>query len=184
MRVTGGELRGRRFKGPGRLPVRPSEDRVREAVFSILGDRVAGSTALDLFAGVGSYGIEALSRGAARAVFVESNRKIAAILHANLEHLGLATRSRVVVQDVFRALKSLGKEPARFDLVFADPPYDRDLANSVLTWLSGSVILTREVEVIVEHGPGEVIASRYGSLAARFEKKYGSTKVRGFTVSP
>lgn len=184
MRITGGELRGRRFKGPGRLPVRPSEDRVREAVFSILGDRVAGSTVLDLFAGVGSYGIEALSRGAARAVFVDSNRKIAGILRANLEHLGLTGRSRVIARDVFRALKFLGKESARFDLVFADPPYDRDLANSILTWLSGSVILTREVDVIVEHGPQESIASRYGNLAVRFEKKYGATKVRGFAASP
>lgn len=183
MRITGGELRGRRFNGPGKLPVRPSVDRTREAVFSILGGRVSGSTVLDLFAGVGCYGIEALSRGAERAVFVESHPKVAAVLTTNLEKLGLTERSRTLVQDIFRALEILGKESSRFDLVFIDPPYDRNLVNPVLTWLAGSVILTREVEIIVEHGPREPIASRCGSLATRFEKAYGATHIRGLSAT-
>ena len=121
MRVTGGELGGRRLRVPA-SGVRPSADRVRESLFAWLGD-LEGVRALDLYAGSGALGIEALSRGAATAVFVDVAAPSLAALRRNLADLGLRERTRDVRGDVVRALRRLARERARFDLVFADPPY-------------------------------------------------------------
>lgn len=119
MRVIAGSAKGRRL---GRVPdgTRPMLDRAKEGLFSSLGDRVLGAEVLDLFAGTGSLGIEALSRGAAHATFVEQGKEAAKVIRANLEHTGLADRS-----EVFQArVESFLKRPARpADLVFLDPPY-------------------------------------------------------------
>lgn len=117
MRVVAGELRGRGIAGPGRgKTVRPTADRVREALFSILGD-VSGARVLDLFCGTGALGIEALSRGAGRAALVDLEIELA---QRNLQALGLEERCEVVRSDV---LRFLGRPSDRFDLVFCDPPY-------------------------------------------------------------
>jgi 16S rRNA (guanine966-N2)-methyltransferase len=119
MRIIAGTLRGRRFEAPEGVSTRPMLDRVREALFSTAGDWIEGARVLDLFAGSGSLGMEALSRGAARARFVERDRRAAAVLRANLAELGLKERSELVLGD--------GLDPARWsrpaDLVFLDPPY-------------------------------------------------------------
>jgi 16S rRNA (guanine966-N2)-methyltransferase len=119
MRIIAGELKGRRLRMPGGAPTRPTADRVREALFSMLAD-VSGAHVLDLFAGSGALGIEALSRGAAAAVFVESDARAAATIRANLESLGL--EGTVVRRDVARFLSDPSREA--YDLVFCDPPYD------------------------------------------------------------
>ncbi|MDD5223364.1 MAG: 16S rRNA (guanine(966)-N(2))-methyltransferase RsmD [bacterium] len=183
MRVIGGELSGRRFSGPGKLPVRPTGDNVRESLFGVLGRTVEDKTVLDLFAGVGSLGIEALSRGAREAVFVEADPRAARIIRGNLEILGLSGRARVLVLEVVRALRKLEREEGRFDLVFLDPPYEQDLAGPVLTWLSRSVILRSEGIVIFEHGAREKIQPRYGSLERGWEKRYGSKMISEFNRS-
>lgn len=128
LRVTGGRLVRRRFAVPGeadRGAVRPTSDRVREALFSSLGsvldEGFFGLEVLDAWAGSGALGIEALSRGAARATFIEKSRRVSATLSRNLRELGLTADSEVMVADVGRALERLGEE--RFDLVLADPPY-------------------------------------------------------------
>ena len=123
IRVVGGELRGRRLRVPDR-GVRPTSERAREAVFDILGPaRVQGSRVLDLYAGSGALGIEALSRGATFADFAEGNRAVARSLEENLGTLKLAARSRVHVTDLDRAvLPAAGP----WDIVFLDPPYDGD----------------------------------------------------------
>ncbi len=180
MRVIGGELSGRRFSGPGKLPVRPTGDNVRESLFGILGRAVEDKMVLDLFAGVGSLGIEALSRGARAAVFVEAEPRTARIIRENLETLGLSGRARILILPVTRALRKLEKEGGRFDLVFLDPPYEQGLAEPVLTWLSCSVILSPDGVVILEHGAREKIKPRYDSLARGWEKRYGSKMISGF----
>ncbi|CAN5126070.1 16S rRNA (guanine(966)-N(2))-methyltransferase RsmD [soil metagenome] len=120
MRIIAGSAGGVPLKVP-KLVTRPTSDRVREAVFSILGTRVAGACVLDLFAGSGALGIEALSRGAAAATFVDSSRSACETVRANLAKAKLAGASKVICADVFRSLDRL--PPA--DLIFADPPYAR-----------------------------------------------------------
>lgn len=118
MRVVAGELRGRRLGSPPRKAgVRPTSDRVREALFSILADRVVEASVLDLFAGTGALSIEAISRGAERAVLVDDNPSLA---RSNIDALGLGDRCRLVGADVQRFLE---RERGRFDLIFCDPPY-------------------------------------------------------------
>ncbi|MFQ5513057.1 MAG: 16S rRNA (guanine(966)-N(2))-methyltransferase RsmD [Myxococcota bacterium] len=129
MRVVAGELRGRRLHGVGARSgggTRPTTDRAREGLFGWLAERVDAAAVLDLFAGTGALGIEALSRGAAHVVFVERSRSVARVLRLNVEELGVGERSRVMVRDVREALASLRRERAGFDLVLADPPYAED----------------------------------------------------------
>jgi 16S rRNA (guanine966-N2)-methyltransferase len=118
VRVVAGEFRGRRLAAPRGARTRPTADRVREALFSMLGD-VSGARVLDLYAGSGALGIEALSRGAGSAVFVERNARAAAVIERNLASLGL--EQKVVRDDAMRFLARAG---GTFDLVFCDPPYD------------------------------------------------------------
>jgi 16S rRNA (guanine966-N2)-methyltransferase len=118
VRVVAGEFRGRRLAAPRGMRTRPTADRVREALFSMLGD-VTGTRVLDLYAGSGALGIEALSRGAESAVFVEREARAAAVIERNLASLGLD--QPVVRQD---ALRFLARHEGTFDLVFCDPPYD------------------------------------------------------------
>lgn len=131
MRIISGKARGRKLKVP-KADVRPSTDRLREALFSILGASVDGARVLDLFAGSGSLGLEALSRGAASAVFVEAQRQVLPILKANLAQTGMA--GRIASSDVFDFLR---RETGTYDLAFADPPYlkrrgDRDFCSELL----------------------------------------------------
>lgn len=123
MRVCGGELRGRHIQtAPGR-DSRPTSERAREGLYSWLGPRVAGAQVLDLYAGTGALAIEALSRGALHATFVEREASASRVLGRNLRQLGLAPQTRMLAIDVGRALRRLRKEGARFELVLADPPY-------------------------------------------------------------
>jgi 16S rRNA (guanine966-N2)-methyltransferase len=123
MRVIGGRLGGRRLKAPRGKVTRPTSDRVREALFAMLGEP-EGATVLDLFAGAGALGIEALSRGAARAVFVERDPAAVKVLRENLEGLGLQPPDAVVRRsDALRALQSARAREETYDLVFIDPPY-------------------------------------------------------------
>ena len=122
MRVIGGEFRSRRLKSLSGAALRPTPDRLREALFSVLAPRIAGCTFLDAYAGCGAVGIEALSRGASRAVFIEKHRPAARVIEENLRALGAEDRSLVIRG---RALAHLGRSPA--GIVFLDPPYDLEL---------------------------------------------------------
>ena len=121
MRITGGEFCGRGITVPETGAIRPTQDRVREALFSILAPEIQGADFLDLFAGTGAVGIEALSRGARRAVFVESNRRHLAALGENLRSLGLVERAEVVAADAYRWIER--GAGTGFSVAFADPPY-------------------------------------------------------------
>ena len=125
MRVIGGEDAGRRLKSFKGRDIRPTPDRVREAVFAVLGDRVRDARVLDLFAGTGALGIEALSRGAREVVFVDSSAPAAALVRENLELVGKAERARVLRNAAHTAIR--GGLAGAFDLIFADPPYRIDL---------------------------------------------------------
>ena len=123
MRVIGGEYRGLRLRAPRGTGTRPPTGRVRESVFSALGEQVREADILDLYAGSGSFGIEALSRGGRSAVFVERSRSALAALRSNLELVGAEKVAAVISSSVERYLSEVAQDP-RFDIVFADPPWD------------------------------------------------------------
>ena len=154
MRITGGEFRSRPLKAPKGSLTRPTSDRVREALFSILGPRaVTGAKALDLYAGTGALGLEALSRGAEGVVFVERSKEAVAALHANVEALGVGGRARVLASSVERAAARLQPETESFDLVFVDPPY-ADVASGVVKGALESLfvpLLAARGMLVLEH---------------------------------
>ncbi|MEA2207853.1 MAG: rRNA (guanine966-N2)-methyltransferase [Solirubrobacteraceae bacterium] len=175
MRVIAGELGGRRLQAPRGRTTRPTSDRVREALFSMLGD-VAGAHALDLFAGSGALGIEALSRGAAEAVFVERNPLALRALRANLDSLGLAPpRASVLAGDALSALRSTRKAKETYDLLFIDPPYSqaRDWTAELSAALSP--LLRPQARVVVESDRRAPL--RLG-LELERERRYGDTSIR------
>ena len=152
MRVIGGHDRGRRLRAPRGLATRPTADRVRVTLFDVLGPAVAGARVLDLFAGTGAVGIEALSRGAARVVLVERDQSALRALRANLTALGAPrAAARVMAGDVLRLLPELGAQEGPFDLVFLDPPYATALAARTLEGLAATRICRAGTEVVVQH---------------------------------
>src|SRR5665811_625301 len=122
IRIVAGSHKGRRLRVPSGVAVRPTADRVREAVFSVLGD-LGGTTVLDLFAGSGALGLEALSRGSEHCTFVEQDREVAAVLRDNIASLGLGSRAEVFEAGYEAALRRLTQRGSRFELLFLDPPY-------------------------------------------------------------
>jgi 16S rRNA (guanine(966)-N(2))-methyltransferase RsmD len=176
MRIIGGADRGRRLKAPRGLRTRPTGDRVRVTLFDILGPAVAGTRVLDLFAGTGAVGIEALSRGAARAVFVERDRDALRALRANLAALGLGRdAARVVGADALAALPVLAASEAPFDLVFLDPPYAGDLASKVLAALAGTPLVHAGTEVVVQHFTRTPPRAPAGLVPRREPRRFGDT---------
>ena len=177
MRVIAGEFRSRRLLRPP-PGVRPTSDRVREALFGSLG-AVDGASVLDLYAGTGSLGIEALSRGAASAVFVDVSKRSVGVLKENLASLDLAARTRVMVLDTRVALRKLEEERRCFDLVFLDPPYGSVEVGEVVDTLAGAPILAGGGQVVVESATRETVVWNCG-LDLRFERSYGETRITRF----
>jgi 16S rRNA (guanine966-N2)-methyltransferase len=156
MRVIAGKFRSRRLRSLRGLDVRPTADRLRETLFNVLtaGNprALTGSVWLDLYAGTGAVGIEALSRGAAMVFFVESSPSAASLIAQNLRSLDSQTGFEILKQDVTRALQTLEREDFRADFVFIDPPYRLQSAyNETLLQLSKSKLLAREGVIVVEH---------------------------------
>jgi 16S rRNA (guanine966-N2)-methyltransferase len=172
MRVIAGDARGRRLSAPPGLATRPTLARVRESMFSRLSVRLDfdGLRVLDLFAGTGSLGIEALSRGAPHVTFIEAARPALTALRRNLDALGFAARGRVLKSEVLRGLEMLAAEGAQFDLVLLDPPYRKGWGDIVLTrlmelrLLSGGAWVATEVSRL-EAAPAALIGLDRVSLA-------------------
>jgi 16S rRNA (guanine(966)-N(2))-methyltransferase RsmD len=177
MRITGGALKGRRLHAPKSAAIRPMRDQVRAALFNILDDLVSGSHFLDLFAGTGSVGLEALSRGAVRAVFVDSSREAVQIIERNVLALGLRDRVTILQDDVFRALERLWRRGERFDLVFIGPPYRQNLAHHTLERLGELDLLSERAIVATEIFKKEHVEPRYGRLALFDERVYGDNLI-------
>ncbi len=182
MRITGGELRGRRLHVPKSSAIRPMRDQVRAALFSVLGELVKDSRFLDLFAGTGSVGLEALSRGAAFVVFVDSSREAIEIIRRNVLELGLRDRAVILQDDVFRALERLWRQGERFDLVFIGPPYGHDLAHQTLEKLSQLDVLSDDAVVVTEVFKKERVESRYGQLVLAQERTYGDNVLKFYRL--
>ena len=179
MRISGGQLGGRVVRVP-KNGVRPAQDRVREAVFSSLGEQIVGTRVLDLFAGSGAYGLEAWSRGAAAVCWVESDRQVVRVLQENIATLCGKTAPgvlRVVGQDVWLYLERGGY--GLFDLVIADPPYERDndeLPEKVLIGLEKATILRSGGLLVFEQDAKAAVVERSGWVLCR-NKAYGKSRV-------
>jgi 16S rRNA (guanine966-N2)-methyltransferase len=169
MRVVAGSARGRRLEGPTGAGTRPTTDRVRESVFNALGSRIDlnGARVLDLFAGTGALGIEALSRGAAEAVFVEADRNAASTIRRNLAVTGLASRGKVVTQRAEVWLRSSDTPPA-FDVAFCDPPYAFDGWDLLLGALSARLAVLESDRPLAAAGWAVVRERRYGTTFVTF----------------
>jgi len=176
VRVIAGRFGGRRLRVPA-SGVRPTSDRVREALFASLGE-LEGVRALDLFAGSGALGIEALSRGAATAVFAERSAAAAAVVRANLASLGAAARGRVLRGDATEVVRRLARAGERFELAFLDPPWsDPDEPERTLRALATSGILAPGATLVVETARGRALAEVAG-LVVVDERRYGDTVLR------
>jgi 16S rRNA (guanine966-N2)-methyltransferase len=171
MRVTGGTGRGRRLKVPAGSGVRPTSDKVKQALFNILGQNVAGLVFLDLYAGAGGIGIEALSRGAERVVFVDAAAGSIKAIRQNLEQSGFEDKAQIVQSDVEPFLK---KPTGPYDIVFLDPPYAVDMA-PLLVRVAGAGILKPDTVVIAEHFKKQPSPEGAGALKLIREARYGDT---------
>lgn len=182
MRIISGSLRGRRIEAPPGSLVRPTSDRVREAVFNILGQPAPATRVLDAFAGAGSLGLEALSRGANEAVFIDKSRTSIRCVKRNIEALAVGSRARVHCADSVALIKrwsertSAGTE-ARFGWIFLDPPYRSDAAERMLAVLGSSPLVTVDATVVVEHDRRNPPADRWGALIQTDRRRYGDTEV-------
>lgn len=175
MRVISGTAGRRRLKTPGGLKVRPTADRVKEALFNILGDRVPGSRFLDLFAGTGNVGIEALSRSAAVAVFVEKDIRNIRIIKENTRITGLERQAKLLCKDVLGAINFLGSQGQKFDIIFADPPYLKDLEIGVLLAIAGHGLLEPDGMVIIESNKKDLPPGDVKELKTFRQERYGDT---------
>ena len=152
MRVIAGKYRSRRLKGPGLRRLRPTSDRLRETLFNVLGPSVEGSDFIDLYAGTGAVGIEAISRGANLAVFVESHPATARLIKQNLQSLEIRGAAEVIEADAVRGLEQLAIRHLVADFIFLDPPYDETREyDRALNFLDTSHLIAPSGIVIAEH---------------------------------
>ena len=177
VRIISGEARGRILKAPRGYKTRPTSDRVREAIFDTLPHWLEGMKVLDLFAGSGAMGIEALSRGAERAVFVESSPVVSEVIKANLKACAFTERAHVIAAKLPGALKRVLKIEGSFDLIFIDPPYEKGLAEETLAMLAPMEGTVANGLVVVEHSAKEEMPEEINPLRRIRIKKYGSTAV-------
>ena len=179
MRVISGSARGTKLKAPKGLSVRPTADRVKEALFNIISARVVNCLFIDLFAGSGAVGIEALSRGAASAVFVDHNRGNIALIKDNLEKTRLSESSRLLCSDAGRAIDGLAAENLKADLIFIDPPYDLANVELLVSRIFAKGLIKPSGLVVVEHSAKNLIWAE--SFPGYRQNKYGDTSLTFIT---
>lgn len=181
MRIIAGKYGGRVLKSTAGMKLRPTSDRLRETLFSILGASVEGARFVDLYAGTGAVGIEALSRGAAEAVFVEKHAAQAKLIHRNLEMLRAESAATVLCMDALRGLSILEQRhgaAADVNLVFLDPPWtDTDEYERILGALGEAKFLPPSALVIAEHSARQALKETYGRLRRVRELKQGDAAV-------
>lgn len=162
MRIIGGVAKGRRIYLPRGCNIRPTSDRIKETLFNIL-QPVEGNIFLDLFAGSGNVGCEALSRGAARVVFVEKSASLANAIKRNVEDFGFGERSETLKMELKRAVQELGGRGEKFDILFADPPYEKDLIKKTLQCLEDGKLLFKGSVIIIQHSVREALQETTGN---------------------
>lgn len=189
MRITGGSARGRKLIPPKTESIRPTCDRVREALFNIIGRRIDGSRMLDLFAGTGAIGIEALSRGASWVLFVDRSREAGRLIESNLRLCIPRPQAAFVPLDLaaaphLQALRTAMQPDHRFDLVVMDPPYQKNLAQRLLAMVEEADILAPQGLVVVEEHRHVTLPESVGGLALVDHRRYGETGLWFYQLQP
>ena len=185
MRIISGSARGRRLLTPSNYMIRPTADRVKESLFNILTVQLgnfADRRVLDIFAGTGNLGIEALSRGATEAVFIDENRQAVSLLGKNLDLTGFTGEGRIIQKEALSALRSLEKHAAPFGLVFLDPPYRQGLSGLVLGFLASSALIDEDSLVVAETAAREELPDQFGALREFDRRVYGDTAIVFFML--
>lgn len=182
MRVIAGSARGKRLAAPRGIKTRPTADRVKEALFNILGCRCffEGARILDICAGTGSLGIEALSRGAAFGCFIEHDRSAMAVLEKNLRTSDCAARSECVMLDAVQGLKLLARQGKIFDIVFFDPPYTSNLYSTVSGILGSLSLMSDTALLAVECSSRITLTDHFGNLIKFDRRVYGDSSLEFF----
>jgi 16S rRNA (guanine966-N2)-methyltransferase len=182
LRVIAGSAKGRRLATLRTLALRPTPDRVREALFNILGTRIDGAAVLDLFAGSGAVGLEAVSRGAQLAILVESHGAACRLTEKNLQRCGLHQQASVWCRDVLSALRVLKSQGRAFDVIFLDPPYQTSLLEDTLQQLGDARLVTTHGQVIAEHFFKRALSERYGRLRHVRGARFGDVALSFYQV--
>jgi len=175
VRIISGSARGIRIKTPGTEKTRPTLDMIKESVFNILMPYIDNTCVLDLFSGSGNLGIEALSRGAQKAVFVDNSRLCKKIILENLKKTKFENRSEVFCMDVFKALSLLKDKGRKFNLIFMDPPYNMNFIVKTLQMINDFDIISENGIIACEHPAGEIAPETMGKLLKTRQKIYGDT---------
>ena len=182
MRVIAGIYKGRRLKTLEGVSLRPTSDRLRETLFNILAPRIEEASFADVCAGSGAIGIEALSRGARHATFIESSLKAARIISDNLRNCGIREGYKVINRDALRALKNLASEQAQFDIIYFDPPYDSEIYTPVMRLIAKHDMLAEDGVVIVEHRRQTPLLPNYDRLRPYRQVAQGDSLLTFFGV--
>lgn len=180
MRIIAGSARGRILLGPRSRAIRPTADRVRESIFNVLGQWMDGQSVLDLYAGTGAMALEALSRGAARAVLVDQEREAVGLCRANAAALGFAQQVMILAMPMARAVERLSAQGERFDLVFADPPYAARATGEVLAQVGQRGLLAPEGVLCLEHDRREAVPEQGEGLVRVDQRTFGDSRVSLF----
>ena len=175
MRVIAGDLKGRYIKTAKGLKTRPTSDKLKEAIFHKIGPFFEGGNCLDLFAGSGSLGIEAISRGVDHTVFIDQSIDAIRTIEQNVTQFNIKNKCEIYRNDAFRALHILSKKNMKFDLILLDPPYDKINYGKLMKALENVDILNDNCIVYIEHRPDENLSIRHGIFTIKDEKKINST---------
>lgn len=175
VRIIAGRWRGRLLHTFGGPEVRPTSDMVKGALFNIVRSYLIDGRVLDLFAGTGSLGLEALSRGCSSAVFVEANRKVLPVLKRNCESVACSEEYEILAGDAIGAIKQLASKVSKFNLIFMDPPYNSTLSNEAIEAVSRLDILESGGLIIVEHDKMQIQAGTFDGIYLAETRRYGNT---------
>jgi len=177
IRIIGGERKGKKLRPIQGKRLRPTSGRLRETIFNVIAERVPGARVLDMFAGTGALGIEALSRGAEFCVFMDINVRSLSLIGKNVHDCGFEERTKIIKWNARKNLDRVKNASPPFDLAFLDPPYGRDLLNPALSNLGRSLCLSRHAIVIAEHLKNEPISELSAYFEAVDERRYGKTVI-------
>lgn len=180
MRVISGQYRGHRLLAVPGKNTRPTTDKVKESLFSMIGPYFSDGLCLDLYAGTGALGIEALSRGMSKGIFIDIDRKAIDTIYANIKALKLDAKAEIYKNDAERAIQALAKRKLTFDLVFIDPPYAKERNKAVLNQLVDADLLNNESIVVVEHDHEHILAFTSQKLLKWKENAFGDTALTIF----
>jgi len=182
MKVTGGQAKGKKIYIPKGVPVRATSDRTKESLFNIL-HSMEGKLFLDLFAGTGNIGIEALSRGAARAVFVEKNNLLIKAIKKNLNLCGFNDQYELIPTAVENGIQLLARRKEKFDVIFADPPYEGNFVQKTLDSLSRASLVFENSIIVIEHSHREKYEEDDDKFTLSDQRRYGDTMISFFEIN-